>query len=154
MCCCRTFPRPPSKPPRRLTPESAAKDAGQTGCGFYASGRDDNGAPHILVLVDLPVGPVHLVAREEVVARGIDDELEQGDPAVGGYVVIDARLRTANTPQVRPGILVPGVLVDRVIPDRLVREISGVVRLSERERVLGRCQDGCAVLVEQQELVI
>src|SRR5207245_9663306 len=135
MCCCRTFPRPPSKPPRRLTPESAAKDAGQTGCGFYASGRDDNGAPHILVLVDLPVGPVHLVAREEVVARGIDDEPEQGDPAVGGDVVIDARIRTANTAQVRPGIVVPGVLVYRVMPDRIVCTLSCVVLMYDAECV-------------------
>src|SRR6267143_527228 len=119
MWRCPTFLRTGSKAPSRQRPEFAATGAGQSR-RFSASARNDQGAPHVLVLVDLPVGPVDLMAREEVGARGIDDEPEE-ERVSGGDVVIDARIRTADAAQVRPGIMVPSVLVDGGIPDRFVR---------------------------------
>src|SRR5947208_12524778 len=130
MCFCPTFLPQRSKAPRRLTRDSR-RGRWRTG-KFQPSGRDGEGPPHALILVDLPVGPVDLVAREEVGTRGIDDEPEEESvPWVD--VMIDARIRTADSAQVRPGVMVLGVLVNREIPDRLVILISVVVRLSERE---------------------
>src|SRR2546429_9637027 len=94
--------------------------------------------------MDLPIGPVDLMACEEVGAWGVDDEPEE-ERVSGGDVVIDARIRTADSAQVRPGIVVPGVLVDRGIPDRLVVLVSGMEGLGEREGVFHGFQDRCSV---------
>src|SRR5438105_3084809 len=112
MCFCPTFLPPRSKAPRRLTPDSWRRTL--AGREVPASGRDGEGPPHALILVDLPVGPVDLVAREEVGAWGVDDEPEE-ERVSGGDVVIDARIRTADSAQVRPGVMVLGVLVHREI---------------------------------------
>src|SRR5437867_5532961 len=106
--------------PARGSPDSSRQvRVGEDRGRSVPSGVHDEGSPHALVLVDLPVRPVDLVAREEVGARGVDDEPEQ-EGVSGVHIVVDARLRTANAAQVRPGIVVTGVLVDGGIADCLV----------------------------------
>src|SRR5437763_11602508 len=117
MCFCPTFLPQRSKAPRRLTRDSR-RGRWRTG-KFQPSGRDGEGPPHALILVDLPVGPVDLVAREEVGTRGIDDEPEEESvPWVD--VMIDARIRTADSAQGRPGGMLRRVLVTREAPARPV----------------------------------
>src|SRR5436189_5832165 len=148
MCFCPTFLPQRSKAPRRLKPDSRRRTLADG--KFLPSGRDGEGPPHALVLMDLPVGPVDLVAREEVGTRGIDDEPEEESvPWVD--VMIDARIRTADSAQVRPGDMVLGVLVNREIPDRLVMLMSVVVGLSEREGRFRRVQNRCPVSADHEE---
>src|SRR5205809_6354466 len=98
MCFCPTFLPQRSKAPRRLTRDSR-RGRWRTG-KFQPSGRDGEGLLHGLILVDLPVGPVDLVACEEVGTRGIVYESE--DVSVPCFdVMIDARIRSADSFQVR-----------------------------------------------------
>src|SRR5207237_9952893 len=94
MCFCPTFLPQRSKAPRRLTRDSR-RVRWRTG-KFQPSGRDGEGRRHALILVDLPVGPVDLVAREDVGTRGIDDVPEEAGVRWVD-VLLDARVRTADS---------------------------------------------------------
>src|SRR5438552_17023500 len=125
MCFCPTFLPQRSKAARRLTRESR-RGRWRTG-KFQPSGRDGEGPQHALILVDLPVGPVDLVAREGVGTRGTDDEPDE-ESVAWVDVMIDARIRTADSARVRPGGTVDGVRYNREIPDRLYSFILLVLR--------------------------
>src|SRR6266513_4492809 len=124
----------------RSRPGDAASNRRAPSSAF--STRDFDGAPHSLVLVSLQGGArrIDLMAGEEIVARCIDDEPEQG----GGFwvdVVIDARIGTPNPAQVGPTVVVGGIIVERGGGGVLIRVPARVVRLGESEGGLRGVRD-------------
>src|SRR5207249_11133403 len=136
----------------RSRPGDAASNRRAPSSAF--STRDFDGAPHSLVLVNLPGGArrIDLMAGEEIVARGIDDEPEQGGgPWVD--VVIDARIGTPNPAQVGPTVVVGGIIVERGGGGVRIRVPARAVRLCESEGGVRGIPDRGPIPAEQEELV-